>query len=114
VLDNTASAQQPGGQDALQRDTRRMVELTFDRLATREIQRSPQWASRIALSRLGFAAAPGDALDDRSPAALDRARLDWIEGLAELEALPAEARATRDVRIALYSYTHLVDVAGYG
>ena len=111
---SAASAQQVSGPEALERGVRLSVEQTFDRLATREIQRSPQWASRIDLSRFGLTGAPDDELDDRSPAALDRARLDWIEGLAELEALPAEARATRDVRIALYSYTHLVELAGFG
>ena len=109
------TAAQPAGDRApLDRAAQRAVEETFNRLAMREIQRSPQWASRLNLSGAGLRGSLGGQLDDRSPAALDRARLDWIEGLGDLETLPKTAKQTRNVRIALNSYRHLVELSGFG
>lgn len=104
----------PGANLQLTDAEQRQVEQTFDKLAMREMQRSPEWTSRLRLPGINANGNARSRLDDRSPAAFDRARIDWIEGLAELEALPASAKTDPEVRIALYAYQQLVDLAGYG
>ncbi len=111
-LGGPAQAQQTAAE---RRIMEREVGRLLDGLVLAELRRSPEWTDRLGLSpRLVPGLPMGDALDDRSPAAYDRARLEWIEALAQIEALPPAARKLPGVEVAEFAYGSLVEISAFG
>ena len=107
-----AAAQQTSAERRImERDVGRML----DALVLDELRRSPEWTDRLGLSPQLVPGLPmGDALDDRSPAAFERARLEWIEALAQIEALPPAAMDVPGVEVAQFAFGSLVEISAFG
>ncbi len=89
----------------------------FARIATDELERSPETASRLGLSEQQAGYAFKSRLDDRSQAIFERMRLLRLENLETLEAvdasgLPNDRKA--QYGIVLDAYRNAVDMAAFG
>lgn len=104
----------PGLAQPVALETPASLTARLDALALRELQRSPQLAYRLGLPSQFVGFEPAAAVDDRSPAALSRARLDWIQALQTLDTLAPAQQAERDVALARFAYSHMAALAAFG